>query len=90
MIGTRQGGDQSLQNEAYVKTPGCKAPLSVTSITSSPTHNDDKATHSLILTGPESVLYELPGGGAVTDLETTQEEADTIILQQVDSQIAIT
>ena len=30
-------GDQSLQNKAYVKTPGCKAPFSVTSITSSPT-----------------------------------------------------
>ena len=90
MIGTRQGGDQSLQNEAFVKTPGCKASLSVTSIASSPTHNNDQVAHSLILTDPESVPYELPGGGVVTDLETTQEEADTIILQQVDSQIGIT
>ena len=56
-------------------------------------HKDDQVTHSLILTGPESVPYELPGGGVVTrrtDLETTQEEADTIILHQVDPQIAIT
>ena len=78
-------GDQNRQNEAYIKTPGCKAPLSVTSIASSPTHNDDQVTHWRILTGPESVPYELPGGGVVTDLETTQEEAHTIILQQVDS-----
>ena len=56
-------------------------------------HKDDQVTHSLILTGPESVPYELPGGGVVTRrtyLETTQEEADTIILHQVDPQIAIT
>ena len=90
MIGTRQGGDQSLQNEACVKTPGCKVSLSVTSITLSPNHSNDQVTHSLILTDPESGPYELPGGGIVTDLETTQEEADTITLQHVDSQIGIT
>ena len=56
-------------------------------------YNDDQVTHSLIPTGPESVPYGLPGGGVVTrhtDLETPQDEADTIILQQIDSHIWIT
>lgn len=48
-------------------------------------HKDDAVTHSLIVTGPESVPYELSGGPVVRrrDLETTKEEADTIIIQQV-------
>lgn len=48
-------------------------------------HKDDVVTHSLIVTGPDPVPYELPGGVVIRrrDLVTTQEEADTIIIQQV-------
>ena len=49
-------------------------------------HKDDDVVNNLILTGQESVPYQLPGGGVLTrcdDTETTKEEADTIILQQV-------
>ena len=55
-------------------------------------HKDDKVMHPLIVTGPSPVPLELPGpignaeSGVVIrrhDLRTTQEEADTIILQQV-------
>jgi hypothetical protein len=48
-------------------------------------HKDDEARHALILTGPDSVPVELPGGVIIPrrDLETTQEEADTIIIHQV-------
>ncbi len=56
------------------------------------THKDDHVAHSLIVTGPDPVALELPGlvGDNATgeliqqdDLLTTQEEADTIIVQQV-------
>ena len=55
-------------------------------------HKDDPVAHSLIVTGPDPVPLELPGpaGDSDTgyviqrhDLLTTQEEADTIIVQQV-------
>lgn len=55
-------------------------------------HKDDRVSHSLIITGPEPVPIELPGPAGETDtgvricrhdLVTTQEEADTIIVQQV-------
>ena len=49
-------------------------------------HKDDDVANKLILTGQESVPYELPGGGVLTrrdDIETAKEEADTIILHQV-------
>ena len=55
-------------------------------------HNDDPVTHILIVTGPDPDLLELPGPRVNTDtgeiicrhdLRTTQEEADTIIVQQV-------
>ena len=54
-------------------------------------HKDDAVAHTLIITGPDPVPLELPGpdesdtGQVIRhhDLRTTQEEADTIILQQV-------
>ena len=55
-------------------------------------HKDDPVTHPLIVTGPDPVPLELPGPCANMDtgevifrhdLRTTQEEADTIIVQQV-------
>lgn len=55
-------------------------------------HKDDPVRHTLIITGPDPVPFELPGPAAHTDtgvlirrldLRTTQEEADTIIVQQV-------
>ena len=48
-------------------------------------HMDDKVTHTLTLTGPEPVPVELPGGVVIPRrvLETTQEEADTILIHQV-------
>jgi hypothetical protein len=41
----------------------------------------------LTLTGPELVPVELPAGVVIPrrDLETTQEEADTILIHQVNS-----
>ena len=55
-------------------------------------HKDDPVTPTLIVTGPDPVPLELPGphvnrdtGEVICrhDLRTTQEEADTIIVQQV-------
>ena len=55
-------------------------------------HKDDPVAHTLIITGPHPVPIELPGPSGDTktgvliqrmNLRTTQEEADTIILQQV-------
>ena len=55
-------------------------------------HKDDPVPHRLIITGPDPIPVELPGpaidndSGRVIyrqDLKTTQEEADTIIVQQV-------
>ena len=55
-------------------------------------HKDDPVAHSLIVTGSDPVPLELPGpagdidtGEVIQrhDLLTTQEEADTIIVQQV-------
>ena len=55
-------------------------------------HKDDPVPHTLIITGPDPIPIELPGpafdddSGLVIycqDLKTTQEEADTIIVQQV-------
>ena len=55
-------------------------------------HKDDIVEHSVIVTGPDPVPLELPGPTGDTmigkiiqrdDLFTTQEEADTIIVQQV-------
>ncbi len=46
---------------------------------------DDQVAHSIIISGQESVSYEVCRGDIIrrTDLETTHEEADTIIIQQV-------
>lgn len=55
-------------------------------------HKDDRVAHSLIITGSDPVPVEVPGPVAECqtgvliqrhDLRTTQEEADTIIVQQV-------
>lgn len=48
-------------------------------------HKEDIVSHSLVITGPDSVPVELPGGAILQrfDLKTTQEEADTILVQQV-------
>ena len=55
-------------------------------------HRVDRVAHSLVVTGPDPVPVEIPGPLASTatgilidrhDLRTTQEEADTIIVQQV-------
>ena len=49
-------------------------------------HKHDNVSHSLIVTGPDPVPFELSGAGLTIyrqDLRTTQEEADTIIIQQV-------
>ena len=49
-------------------------------------HNDDEVAHSLILTGPEYLPYELVGNNLLIrreDIQTTQEEADNIIIQQM-------
>ena len=55
-------------------------------------HKDDPVPHTLVVTGPDPVPVEMPGpavgeytGTVINrhDLRTTQEEADTIILQQV-------
>ena len=48
-------------------------------------HKDDEAKHSLVVTGPEKIPIELYCGINIRrrDLETNKEEADTIILQQV-------
>lgn len=48
-------------------------------------HRDDAVNHSLIITGAKAVPYEVTDGVVIRqrDLETTKEEADTIILQQV-------
>ena len=50
-------------------------------------NKDDKVTHTLTLTGPEPVPVELPGGVVIPrrELETTQEEADTFLIHQVNS-----
>ena len=55
-------------------------------------HKDDPVAHILIVTGPYPVPLELPGPAGDTDtgdviqrhdLLTTQQEADTIIVQHV-------
>ena len=55
-------------------------------------HKDDHVAHTLVIKGPEPVPIELPGPAGDTDTEvlifrhdlrTVQEEADTIIVQQV-------
>ena len=49
-------------------------------------HNNYEVAHSLILTGPEYSPYELAGNNLLIrreDIQTTQEEADTIIIQQM-------
>lgn len=55
-------------------------------------HRHDPVEHSLVVTGPDPTPLELPGPSVDTDagvviqrhdLRTTQEEADTIIVQQV-------
>lgn len=55
-------------------------------------HKDDPVPHRLIITGPDPIPVELPtpaidnDSGQVIyrqDLKTTQEEAETIIVQQV-------
>ncbi|MES9879340.1 MAG: hypothetical protein ABW185_00470 [Sedimenticola sp.] len=89
-----KGATKVFQMKTTSRLPAAKLLFSVTSnkiqvidyiIADLIDHKDDEVTHSLIVTGPESVPYELPGGVVIrrADLETTQEEADTIILQQV-------
>ena len=51
-------------------------------------HSDEEVKHSLVLTGPKSVPFEVSSGTVRRhgDLKTTKEEVDTIIIQQVKAQ----
>ena len=61
-------------------------------------HKDDVVAHTLMITGSDPIPVELPGpfdgshtGLAIRrqDLRTTQEEADTMIVQQASMNVLI-